>query len=251
MMSMTSLLLLSFLSLLVHAASLHSRSYLTRRSSSCVSLGAQTELAPVALEKWLVEQGARKDDIKVSGGQAKAAIKQSDVIYSVPMSLCLDPSKAKTLLEGIESSMLRTGTLGMLALLLLAERLAGTASKSNAYVLSLPQEIPGILGWDAASLELLGRSTTRRVERQLQAYETDAAFLLQRVQEENVQALRGFTAEGFRWALGIVKARYFVIDGQPMLVPGIDSLLNDPFALNEPYSASAGMFGGKVRDPPP
>jgi hypothetical protein len=159
--------------------------------------------------------------MKVSGGLAKADIKQSDVLYSVPMVICLDPSKAKTAFgPAIESSMLRTGSLGMLALLLLAERLAGDKSKCAAYAQSLPEEIPGILGWDAASLSELGRSTTRRVERQLQACEVDAAFLNTRVADQQVKGLEGFTPEGFRWALGMVKARYFVIDGQPTLVPG-------------------------------
>jgi hypothetical protein len=46
--------------------------------------------------------------------------------------------------------------------------------------------------------------------------------------------------------MGIVKSRVFYIDNKPCLVPGIDSFTFDPFSSSEPYSTSAGIFGGKV-----
>jgi hypothetical protein len=91
------------------------------------------------------------------------------------------------------------------------------------------------------------------------------------------------TEEEFKWAMGMVKAKAVVLDGQVVLqcsacavcavqkrsyphpllllslpssfppspqvtlLPGMDYISFDPLSTSEPYTASAGIFGGKVR----
>ena len=180
-------------------------------------------------------------------GKAKDTIKKGDVVYSISMSSCFDIDKATQKFgNDIKASQLKTGDLGMLALLLLSEKAMGSSSKFTTYIQSLPVVPPGILSWDPALLEELKKSTTRQVEAQLNAVEYDSitvgklAASLPKLFSPTI-----FNTKEFRWAMGVVKSRVLYIDGKPMLVPGMDYIEFDPLSTAEPYSTSSGMWGGK------
>lgn len=105
--------------------------------------------------------------------------------------------------------MLRTGQLGMLALYLLSEKARGSASKLNAYILSLSREgevSQGILSWSDEELQELSASTTRKISSQLEAIEKDVK-LIQSL-SSTVFPSSVYNLEQFRWALGTVEHKY-------------------------------------------
>ena len=166
---------------------------------------------------------------------ARLDIKEKDVLLSFPFSDCITVEKAGLRWKGLISAKdLRTGSLGLLALYILSEVGLWTRSRYHDYFVTLPEESPGILSWNEASLvEELVQSTTRKVSSQLDACSRDIEFVQQVLDkltiDERMKILPvnekgggggGFTAERFRWALGIVKSRYVVLNQQPAIVPG-------------------------------
>lgn len=173
------------------------------------------------------------------------SIYAGDTLISIPVDLILDSSKALTKLpEILKTERLKTGYVGLTALLLLSERLAGDKSKYYDYIESLPKGILSVLSWSADELDELYKSTTRRIKAQVSAVEQD----FNTIQRLNLFPSESFTREAFFWAVGVVKARSVYVKGlpEPVLAPGIDAIAFDPFSSAEPFLAGAGVFGGKV-----
>ena len=174
--------------------------------------------------------------------RAKKTLKKGDVLCSIPIGLCLDAQKAKATLDPSLSKLnLRTGDIGLIALLLLHEKSIGKNSKYESYVRSLPATAPGILSWSNEDLEELYSSSTRNFKAQIEAVEQDWKML-----SRYPAALAISDADTFRWALGVVKSRHFILDNQPALAPVIDLIPFDPLSNAEPFVTGAGLFGGKV-----
>jgi len=172
-------------------------------------------------------------------------IKKNDVVYSIPLGLCLDVTRSlnKFTPFGITIDKLKTGSIGMLALLLLHEKYSGKSSKNTNYLKTLPTIAPGILSWDSELFNELVKSSTRNYQIQLSAVKYDY---------DNLNQVSGklfpdsvFNYEDWLWAVGIVKSRVVYIDGNAMLLPGMDSIEYDPLSEAEPSIVSAGVFGGK------
>lgn len=162
---------------------------------------------------------------------AKVDIKEKDVLLSLPFSDCITVEKAGSIWNGLISAKdLRTGSLGLLALYILSEMGLSTRSRYHDYFVTLPVESPGILSWEASLVEELVQSTTRKVSSQLEACSRDIEFVQQVLDkltvDEKMKILpvvnEGgvFSGDRFRWALGIVKSRYVVLNQQPAIVPG-------------------------------
>ena len=173
------------------------------------------------------------------------SIKKNDVIYSIPLGLCLDVTRSlnKFTPFGITLDKLKTRNVGLLALLLLHEKYLGNNSKYSNYLKTLPSVAPGILSWDNDLFDELVKSSTRNYQIQLNAVKYDY---------ENLSKVSGklfpnsiFNYEEWLWAVGIVKSRIVYIDDNAMLLPGMDSIEYDPLSEAEPTIASAGVFGGK------
>ena len=174
--------------------------------------------------------------------RAKKTLKKGDVLCSIPVGLCLDAQKAKATLDASLSKLnLRTGDVGLIALLLLHEKKEGKNSKYESYVRSLPATAPGILSWSIEDLEELFFSSTRNFKAQIEAVDEDWKNL-----SRYPAVLALCDADTFRWALGVVKSRHFILDNQPALAPVIDFIPFDPLSNAEPYITGAGIFGGKV-----
>ena len=172
-------------------------------------------------------------------------IKKNDVIYSIPLGLCLDVTRSlnKFTPFGITVDKLKTGNVGLLALLLLHEKYLGNNSKYLNYLKTLPTVAPCILSWDNELFNELVQSSTRNYQIQLNAVKYDY---------DNLSKVSGklfpnsiFNYEDWLWAVGIVKSRIVYVDGNAMLLPGMDSIEYDPLSEAEPTIASAGVFGGK------
>jgi len=175
-------------------------------------------------------------------------IKKGDIVFSMPMGLCLDSSKAATKFSSIITpTKLRTSDIGMLALLLISEKSLGLASKYNNYIQSLPSKPPGILSWNDDLVKEFISSTTRNVENQNKAVEYDEE-IIKLLTTLNPQLFPPsiYTKEEFRWAMATVKSRYIFIEGKAVLVPGMDYIQFDPLSSAEPTVANAGPFGGKL-----
>lgn len=183
---------------------------------------------------------------KLQDGQAiaTAPIKKGELLISIPQGLTLDAAKA-TVRFGAQlgSITLKTGDVGLIALLLLAEK-NSKDSKWSAYLASLPASPPGVLSWSEADLKELESCTTRNVAAQLSSVTTDFDTLSRT--RTPLLPPGTLTLETFRWAVGITKSRLLYIDNKPCLAPGVDCLAMDPFATAEPFASSAGFFGGKV-----
>jgi hypothetical protein len=163
------------------------------------------------------------------------------------MGLCLDASKAAAKFSSvITPSKLRTGDIGMLALLLIAEKSLGLASKYANYIQSLPNP-PGVLAWSNDLVDEFVSSTTRSVESQNKAVDYDAE-IVKKLTSINPQLFppSQYTSEAFKWAMATVKSRYVIVEGKPVLVPGMDYMEFDPLSAAEPTVQSAGPWGGKV-----
>lgn len=192
----------------------------------------------------------RVDKIRPDGSyvcKSTAPLKKNNVIYTVPLGVCLGIERAATIFgSAITSAKLRTGELGLLALMLLYEKQAGSKSKYATYIKSLPPQAPGVLSWTSDLLEELEKSTTRKITSQLKAVEVDATMIdMLSSQLPNVFPPQTFNKENFKWAMGIVKAKNILLDGKPHLVPGMDLIDFDPLSSAEPFTASAGAWGGK------
>ena len=175
------------------------------------------------------------------------SIKKGDAVFSLPMGLCLDASKAAAMFSSvITPSKLRTGDIGMLALLLIAEKSLGLASKYANYIQSLPNP-PGVLAWNNDLVDEFVSSTTRSVESQNKAVDYDAEIVKKLTSINPILFPPSqYTAEAFKWAMATVKSRYVIVEGKPVLAPGMDYMEFDPLSSAEPTVQSAGPFGGKV-----
>ena len=205
-----------------------------------------------ALE-WMENKDIRNNEIKVTINPtsgiciAKTALKDSEVMFSLPQGLCLDPEKAERKFGSfISASQLRTGSLGMVALLLLYEVTLESESKYATYIRSLPTKTPGILGFPINELKEFVASTTRNIRSQLAAIEEDIESILSNKPLLGMFPGGSIDRERIKWALGTTKSRVVYIDGSPVLVPGMDYIPFDPLCDREPQSVSAGVFGGKV-----
>lgn len=202
---------------------------------------------------WCISQSGKKDDIKIrldSDGSnnmraiASVAINRGDSIMTIPLSACIDVEKASKRISQItDKSQLKTGNFGVLALFLALEKCSKKPSTITPYLNSLPTQPTSITAWNDDDLSILYKSTTRNVEQFINNVEEDVELLQGLDLDEPSSST---LANEFEWAMGIVRSRSVVFDGQPMLLPGIDSMTFDPLADNEPQLVSAGLFGGKV-----
>lgn len=208
--------------------------------------------APDSINRWIASSVAEPKGVCVEafvkgngelGMRATRGISKGDVLLSIPIGLCLDAKRARSVFDAASTTLsrLRTGDFGLIALLLLYEKAMGSKSKYDAYIQTLPQTAPGILSWTPAELNELYASSTRQIKSQVDAVEDDWA-LISNLADINKIA----TKETFTWALGIVKAKHVFVDNQASLAPVLDLIAFDPFSGAEPYTASAGMFGGKI-----
>ena len=205
------------------------------------------------INDWIATQAPGKDDLKVMiqenpdgslSSYARVGLKKGEAMVTLPLGLCLDLPKSVAKFGDLTTK-LRTGEFGMLALLLLAEKGLGKSSKYVAYVESLPEVSPGILSWNANSIEELVSSTTRDVQSQLSAINSDWESVVSKLKSPSLP-LELQTIDWFKWAMGIVKSRSVFIDGRTVLMPGMDFIEFDPFSTADPMVGSAGPFGGKV-----
>eukprot|EP01041_Mallomonas_annulata_P012232 gene12232-25687_t len=175
---------------------------------------------------WLEARGVRVDDMLVSitskdnkyECRARKPIRKGETICTIPLNICLDTSLATGKFGSIlTSKLLRTGDIGMLALMLLAEKSRGEKSKYFEYINALPNKPSGILSWTKEDIDELNRSTTRRVLSQVQAVEDDYK-IIESLQIPQIPSTF-LTFEAFKWAVGMVKSRHFFLEGRPILVP--------------------------------
>ena len=197
------------------------------------------------LLEWLKKEGVEDKDIKVTFQQtgkvvASVDIKQGEPIISLPAAIAINAKTSSAIKSKISAEKLKTGEIGMSALMLLAEKLAGEKSKYYEYISSLPTKVPGILSWTQEELEILYRSTTRRIQSQVAAVEQDIQII-----KDNDVFPEGFDREAFLWALGTVKSRSFYVQGlgNTIIIPGMDSITFDPFSTAEPVYQGGGLFG--------
>jgi hypothetical protein len=203
--------------------------------------------------KWIDEIGKKDINVNVVSNEgnyvskAITSLKKGDIVFSMPMGLCLDASKAAAKFSSvITPSKLRTGDIGMLALLLIYEKSLGLASKYANYIQSLPTP-KGVLSWNDDLVNEFISSTTRNVESQNKAVEYDAE-IVKKLTILNPQLFppSQYTSETFKWAMATVKSRYVFIEGKPALVPGMDYIEFDPLSAAEPVTTGAGPWGGKL-----
>ena len=190
-------------------------------------------ISEIRFVDWLVANGCNKNELPISlefssneigstiACKASRPIRKGDIIFSVPLSLCITATAAaqKFRSSTISTDSLRTGELGILALYLLSEKYLGSKSKYYEYIRILPNEAPGIVTWDVTDIEILKKSTTRRISAQIDAIQSDL-FELSRTSISSLPP-GSLTKESFLWALCTVKARSLIIDGIRVLAPGI------------------------------
>lgn len=202
---------------------------------------------------WIYTQGCKKEDSRISFEEKNGAlsaiatslIQKNEVFFALSTKLSVTSSEAsKQISSVINPLVLRTKHIGALALFLLLEKQRGGASKYAPYINTLPTHAPGIIDWTVAELNLLRLSTTRNIQSVLDAVDADVATL-RGVQDDKLPPMQEREA-AFRWAIGIIKSRSVVLDGQRMLLPGIDACGVDCLAENAPEFATLGLFGEKV-----
>lgn len=215
-----------------------------------------------SLDDWLNAATSKKEDVRITFSNnldsvapavvavAKAAIKDNECMCSIPLDLCLNGAMAEDVLNKaykckLDRKSLRTGDIGLIAMLLLHERSLADKSKYAAYIRNLSPTVPGVLSWSAAEVQELVKSTTRNVQAQLDAISTDIARITQLSSAGQLPA-DVFTEASLQWAFGTVKSRYVVVEGKVCVAPALDFIAYDPNADNEPAIGSAGMFGGKL-----
>lgn len=181
---------------------------------------------------------------------AASGIKSNECIYSIPINECMDVKKAGTSLTWLAStaqSKLRTRDFGLLACYLLQEKARGDKSQYFMYINSLPEQAPGVLGWDDDLVQEFSQSTTRDISKQLDAIEADFNLISSTLTQSNTPHLGAdFDVNRWKWAMGIVKDKHIYINGEPLLAPGIDFMAFDSYSENEAIIEGAGMFGGRV-----
>ena len=153
-----------------------------------------------------------------SVGKARRSIKKGDILISVPFKLCIDSEVAESKFSKLfDVRNLRTGDLGLMALYLLTEKLAGERSKYFEYVRQLPSKAPGALAWNDTCIKIFVESTTRRIATQIEAINQDYKYL----SDMRLFDSKYFVSiEEYIWAIGTIKARSFYLDGKRTLVPG-------------------------------
>ena len=219
---------------------------------SLSTLNSKTSLNAVKnndILAWKEFIDTNKADSKVDGnGLSITNIQGGDTLYSLPLGICLDCDKAKSKFGplGVSSRVLRTGQLGMLAILLLSEKYQGSSSKYSSYIKFLPLESDSVVSWSKEELEILNDATTRNILGQIKAIESDYERLITLDSLRALLPSNAFTLEDFKWAIGHVKSKHVYLDDQPYLVPGMETLEHDPTSTAEPITAGAGMFGGKI-----
>ena len=259
-------LIVTILSLVVLCSSLHAVSsfmFISKTYLSLRELNLASKLPIEYAKEWLSSKDIPTNDNKIElapctaveyrrssfYSKAKVSIAKNENILVLPQGLSLDIDRAEKKLGAfIDTSLLRTGSLGLLSLYLLSERAMGSASKYNSYIQSLPAVPPGVFGFSPEDRQLFLRSTTRDVQSQIDAVESDITYLTSsRTPLSSLIPPELLTRETLLWALGVVKDRCVYVDsGVPVLLPGMDYLEFDPLSELEPAVASAGIFGGKV-----
>ena len=157
-------------------------------------------LSSISINDWMVEQGTKKNEIKVdlsgtSRSVANIDLKKGELITSIPLGLALDFAKAKTYFgTSVDASKLRTGDIGMIALLLLVEKNLGEASKYSPYIKLLPETVKGVLSWSESEVSEFAKSTTRKVMSQINSIASDYKYL----QQLKSPLLPPLTEEAFR-----------------------------------------------------
>lgn len=175
---------------------------------------------------WILNQAGKDVKITVSdeygGATCKDGAAKGDILFVLPLGLCLDLTKAVAFESILKSSNLRTGDYGMLALLLLSEKVLAQESKYFAYINNLPTVPPGVLSWDEDLLIELDKSTTRNTKAQVDAVNADADLLntIKARSQSKLLSQIDLSPQEFRWAVGIVKSRAVYLDGKLSLVPG-------------------------------
>ena len=207
-----------------------------------LSLDSSTMSPSSSIKTWVIEQikgsTMSQDDMKKVDFvydpfsmkievKAILPIKKDETVISLPLSLCIDTSYIKSNInQNFKPSICRTGEYGMLASFLLVEKylLPGHSNgKYKSYIDSLGIKPPGIFGWNMNSVKEFMISTTRDVQNQLMAADSDYNVITNSdIFPETYK--KTITKESFLWALGIVKSRAIEIEGKLYLLPGMSSL---------------------------
>lgn len=233
--------------------------YIFHVKQSAASLGS---LQASTLPELMIEQGCKPDDSNVDlvkeglsyVAVAKKDLQKGDLLLALPVGLALDTtklhSKVKLLVTTLPS--LKTKDLGVLALNLLAERADGSASKRFAYINQLPRRSPGVLEWSEEEKQLYSQSTTYDCRKYFQLVYHDIAILESLDGSILSEFIKDKTADMtipslFRWAVGTIKSRAVLVNGQYVLLPGVDSIAADMWGEGEVTLGGAGIFGGKAR----
>lgn len=196
-----------------------------------------SEVAPI--NSWIQDQvlssTISKDDVKKveffydimtkqTVVKAATTIKKDETILSIPLNLCIDAAYIESKINAnFKPSIFRTSDFGLLALFLLVEKysLSGHSyGKYKKYIDSLEEKPKGIFGWDDKYVEEFISSTTRNVQNQLNAAESD----YNTIQSSNIfpsEYKERISEDAFFWALGIVKSRSVQIEGKLYLLPGM------------------------------
>merc|ERR1711871_131401 len=154
---------------------------------------------------WKEFIDTNKAESKVDGdGKSIMNIQGGDILYSLPLGICLDCDKAKSKFGplGVSSRVLRTGKLGMLALLLLSEKYQGASSKYSNYIKFLPSMSASVVNWSYEELKILNDATTRNILGQINAIESDYERLITIDSLKSLLPGNVFTLEDFKWAIG-------------------------------------------------
>lgn len=203
-----------------------------------------------SFHQWFDEMGVKKDDIRISISKedgkslpcalANRDLVSGDLLLSLPLGMVLDAAAAESKLGAlIKTSSLKSGSIGMISLLLLFEKSLGTASKYASYIAALPQSPPNIISWSQNYLEKLSQSTTRRVMAQINAINADIDFIVNT--ESPLLPKDVFTRDALLWAIGTVKSRYVIVQGSPTLVPG--SRITNLFLIQHYYEKIEFIYG--------
>ena len=158
---------------------------------------------------WITSKEISSNDNRITINNdnqciASTNIKKGESLFMLPRGICLDSEKSEKLFgTTISSIKLKTGDLGLLALLLLYERSLGIKSKCYSYIQSLPIQTPGILGWTQENINKFILSTTRNIQIQLSTITNDITLLLSLTSQlSSYIPPTDLTEESLKWALG-------------------------------------------------
>mmetsp|Transcript_5093 Transcript_5093/g.8770 ORF Transcript_5093/g.8770 Transcript_5093/m.8770 type:complete len:410 (-) Transcript_5093:82-1311(-) len=152
----------------------------------------------------------------------------------------------------------------------LPSRKEGAQSLMSAWVASLPSpdemSIMHPLMWEEDDQEKLQSSSTKNIYRLLDDIDDDSSWLDEKVwgldrstfpetvkiqlgadDEATVEERPCFSADGFRYAVSLVRSRSFFVESSLRLLPYLDYANHDDFNANELRSGGIGMLWGSAK----